>query len=64
MFPKSAENSRYELAVAVTEPKLQLPIAKAINGCAHLLVRSGATSREIRQAIGTALNSNRSDQVL
>ena len=64
MFPKSVENSRKELAVAATEPKLQLPMAKAVKDCDHLLLPAGAMSIETRQAIGTALNRNRSDQVL
>jgi hypothetical protein len=45
------------------EPKLQLPIAKAIKGLAHLLLILGAHIIENRQLIGIALKRNRSLQM-
>jgi hypothetical protein len=45
------------------EPKLQLPIAKAVNGFAHLLLIRGAISIESMQAIGIALKRNKSAQI-
>jgi hypothetical protein len=45
------------------EPKLQLPIAKAVSGWAHLLLIRGAISIEIKQAIGIALKRHKSSQI-
>jgi hypothetical protein len=64
MFARKAENSMYELAVANIEPKLQLPMAIAVIGCAHLLLRAGAISIETRLAIGIRLNRSKSNQKL
>jgi hypothetical protein len=44
------------------EPKLQLPIANAIKGFAHLLLIRGATIIENKQVIGIALKRNKSTQ--
>jgi hypothetical protein len=63
MFARKAGNSMYELAVAKIEPKLQLPIAKAVNSFAHLLLIRGAIKIESRQASGTALKRNKSAQM-
>jgi hypothetical protein len=60
MFARNADVSMKELAVAIMEPKLQLPIAKAVRGLAHLLLIRGATRIESMQAIGITLNRNKS----
>jgi hypothetical protein len=46
--------------VAIMEPKLQLPIAKAVKGFAHLLLIRGAKRIESMQAIGITLKRNKS----
>jgi hypothetical protein len=63
MFAIRAESSKYPLEVAIIEPKLQLPIARAVKGSAHLLLIRGAISIEIKQAIGIALKRNKSSQI-
>ncbi len=50
----------YEIAVATIEPKLQLPIANAVKGCAQMLLIRGASNTEIRQRIATQLKAMRS----
>jgi hypothetical protein len=52
----------YELVVAMIEPKLQDPIAKAVKGLAHLLLIRGAIRIESRQASGIRLKRNKSAQ--
>jgi hypothetical protein len=44
------------------EPKLQLPIAKAVKGFAHLLLMRGAKRIESMQAIGITLKRIKSLQ--
>ena len=59
---RNADTSMYELVVAAIEPRLQLPIAKAVMGWAHLLLILGATITPSRAAIATLLKAMRSPQ--
>ena len=63
MFAKKSGISRYEVAVAIIDPKLQHPIAKAVKGCAHLLLIRGANSSELKKAIGIELKRNKSEKI-
>jgi hypothetical protein len=45
------------------EPKLQIPIARAVKGLAHLLLIRGATIIESKQVIGMALKRNKSAHI-